>query len=51
MGYQVKRGMIIVEFGGIKSNEILIKNYTEGREQSAFSNYVYSKNPITSSLV
>lgn len=47
MGFQIKREMIIVEFEGIKSNETLIKNHAEVKEQSKFYNYVYPKNLIT----
>jgi hypothetical protein len=36
---------------GIKSNETLIKNHAEVKEQSKVYNYVYSKNLITASSV
>lgn len=50
-GLQIKRDMIIVVFGGNKSNETLIKNQVEVKEQSKFYNYIYSKNLIISSSV
>jgi hypothetical protein len=50
MGFQTKRETITVHFEGIKSNETLIKNHAELKEQSKFYNYVI-KNLLASSSV